>query len=69
VIEVSDNGPGLTPVQLEQIFVPFSTTKPGGSGIGLSLARRIALAHGGRVTVLANEPHGSMFRFSLPASG
>jgi two-component system nitrogen regulation sensor histidine kinase NtrY len=67
MIEVSDNGPGLTPAQREQIFVPFFTTKPGGSGIGLSLARRIAQAHGGRITVLVNEPHGSIFRFSLPA--
>lgn len=59
--------PGLTAEQREQIFVPFFTTKPGGSGIGLSLARRIAQAHGGRITVLSNEPRGSIFRFSLPA--
>ncbi len=67
VIAVSDNGPGLTPEQREQVFVPFFTTKPGGSGIGLSLARRIAQAHGGRIAILANEPRGSIFRFSLPA--
>jgi signal transduction histidine kinase len=66
VIEVSDNGAGLTPRQREQVFVPFYTTKPGGSGIGLSLARRIAQAHGGRIAVLANEPRGSIFRFCLP---
>ena len=68
VIEVCDNGPGLTPEQREQIFVPFFTTKPGGSGIGLSLARRIAQAHGGRITLIANEPRGSIFRFSLPGA-
>ncbi|MEO8313390.1 MAG: ATP-binding protein [Pseudomonadota bacterium] len=66
VIDISDNGQGLTPEQREQIFVPFFTTKPGGSGIGLSLARRIAQSHGGRIAVLANEPHGCIFRFSLP---
>jgi two-component system, NtrC family, nitrogen regulation sensor histidine kinase NtrY len=66
IIEVCDNGPGLDPAQREQIFVPFFTTKPGGSGIGLSLARRIAQAHGGQITVLANEPRGSVFRLTLP---
>jgi two-component system nitrogen regulation sensor histidine kinase NtrY len=66
IIEVRDNGPGLDPAQREQIFVPFFTTKPGGSGIGLSLARRIAQAHGGQITVAANEPRGSVFRLTLP---
>ncbi len=68
-IEISDNGPGLTADQREQIFVPFFTTKPGGSGIGLSLARRIAQAHGGRIAVFANEPQGSRFRIGLPIRG
>ncbi len=68
VIDVHDNGPGLTAVQREQIFVPFFTTKPGGSGIGLSLARRIAQSHGGRITVLDRQPHGSLFRLSFPAT-
>jgi two-component system nitrogen regulation sensor histidine kinase NtrY len=66
IIEVRDNGPGLDPAQREQIFVPFFTTKPGGSGIGLSLARRVAQAHGGQITVSANEPRGSVFRLTLP---
>ncbi len=67
VIDVRDNGAGLTPEQREQIFVPFYTTKPGGSGIGLSLARRIAQSHGGRIAVLENAPRGAVFRLSLPA--
>ncbi len=66
-IEVADNGPGLTDAAREQIFVPFFTTKAGGSGVGLSLARRIALSHGGQVAVHANAPRGSVFRLSLPA--
>jgi nitrogen fixation/metabolism regulation signal transduction histidine kinase len=66
VIEVRDNGPGLTAEQRAQIFVPFYTTKPGGSGIGLALARRIAQGHGGRITLENNEPRGSLFRLSLP---
>jgi nitrogen fixation/metabolism regulation signal transduction histidine kinase len=66
IIDVRDNGPGLDPARREQIFVPFFTTKPGGSGIGLSLARRIAQAHGGQITVFANEPRGAVFRLTLP---
>jgi two-component system, NtrC family, nitrogen regulation sensor histidine kinase NtrY len=65
-IDVADNGPGLSAAAREQIFVPFFTTKEGGSGIGLSLARRIALSHAGQVTVRANLPRGSVFRLSLP---
>ncbi len=65
-IDVADNGPGLTAAAREQIFVPFFTTKESGSGIGLSLARRIALCHGGQVTV-QSSPQGSVFRLSLPA--
>jgi two-component system, NtrC family, nitrogen regulation sensor histidine kinase NtrY len=66
IIDVQDNGPGLAPEQREQVFVPFYTTKPGGSGIGLSLARRIAQAHGGQLSMHAREPRGSVFRVSLP---
>jgi two-component system, NtrC family, nitrogen regulation sensor histidine kinase NtrY len=66
-IDVIDNGSGITRADREQIFVPFFTTKPGGSGVGLSLARRIALSHGGQITVQSNVPCGSIFRLSLPA--
>jgi two-component system, NtrC family, nitrogen regulation sensor histidine kinase NtrY len=68
IFEVRDNGPGLTAAQREQIFVPFFTTKAGGSGIGLSLARRIAQAHGGHVTAFANEPRGAVFQLRLPVA-
>jgi len=66
-IDVVDNGPGLTPEAREQMFVPFFTTKSGGSGVGLSLARRIALCNGGQVTVRSDPPRGSVFRLSLPS--
>ena len=55
VIEVADNGPGLLPEVRERVFVPFFSTKAGGSGIGLSLAHRIARLHGGTLTV-ESEP-------------
>jgi two-component system, NtrC family, nitrogen regulation sensor histidine kinase NtrY len=67
-IDVADNGPGLVPAVREQLFVPFFTTKPGGSGIGLSLARRIAQRHGGQLQARANFPQGTVFRLSLPST-
>jgi nitrogen fixation/metabolism regulation signal transduction histidine kinase len=67
-ITVIDNGPGLTPAQAEVVFAPFYTTKPGGSGIGLSLARQIALAHGGRLEHIAPASGGAAFRLTLPGS-
>ena len=64
---VSDNGPGIAPEHLPEIFVPFFTTKPGGSGIGLTLARQIALAHGGQISVAANPDMGVRFTIEVEA--
>jgi nitrogen fixation/metabolism regulation signal transduction histidine kinase len=56
-IVVADNGPGIAPDQRERIFVPFFTTKRQGSGVGLTLVRQIATAHGATVDV-SNTPGG-----------
>jgi two-component system nitrogen regulation sensor histidine kinase NtrY len=69
LMTIADNGPGLPDHRRDQIFVPFFTTKPGGSGIGLSIARQIALAHGGQLDVWANEPCGAVFALILPVAG
>ena len=61
VLNVTDNGPGLTPELIEHIFVPFFTTKPKGSGIGLPVVRQIMLAHGGSVEAVPGTP-GASFR-------
>jgi len=55
VIEVSDNGPGIEKDVLGRIFIPFFTTRPEGSGIGLSLSRQVMRMHRGEITV-ASEP-------------
>jgi nitrogen fixation/metabolism regulation signal transduction histidine kinase len=65
-LRVSDNGRGLPEVDPELVFTPFFTTKAGGSGIGLSLARQIALSHGGALVAQANSPEGAVFSLTLP---
>jgi signal transduction histidine kinase len=64
-LEVEDDGPGLA--QTANLFVPFFTTKPTGSGIGLALGRQIAEAHGGSL-VLENraDASGCLARVRLP---
>jgi signal transduction histidine kinase len=57
VIEVRDNGPGISPADLQKIFIPFFTTKAKGHGIGLALTHRIITQHGGTLTA-ANSPGG-----------
>ena len=65
-LTVADNGPGLPTDDPEGVFVPFFTTKAGGSGVGLALARQIALAHGGRLEHRPARPHGAVFQLILP---
>ncbi|WP_367387876.1 PAS domain-containing sensor histidine kinase [Lewinella sp. LCG006] len=60
IIQVADNGPGIPPAQLEQIFVPFFTTKTDGSGIGLSLSRQIVRAHKGTIEVQSVVGEGTV---------
>ena len=63
---VSDNGEGILPEVKERIFVPFFTTKPNGSGIGLSLCRQIVSLHGGRIYVESELDKGTRFVMELP---
>ena len=64
---VDDTGPGISSEIAAELFKPFTTTKPGGMGIGLSISRRIIEAHGGTMTVSASTAGGARFRFTLPA--
>jgi len=59
-IEVVDNGCGIDKEYIDNIFVPFFTTKKNGSGIGLSLSRQIMLLHGGAINVKSGEGEGTV---------
>jgi signal transduction histidine kinase len=64
-VQVQDEGPGLS--NTENLFVPFYTTKPGGTGIGLALSRQIAEAHGGTLTLENRAPDpGCEAKLRLP---
>ncbi len=64
-IEVSDNGPGVPDEIAGKIFIPFFTTRQGGSGVGLALARQVMIAHGGFIRVTANESGGARFTLTF----
>lgn len=66
IVEVSDDGRGISEEDLARIFNPFFTTRTGGTGLGLPAVRRIARAHGGRVEVNSTVGEGSTFSLHLP---
>jgi PAS domain S-box-containing protein len=66
-VAVRDSGPGVPATDLERLFEPFYTTKPGGLGLGLSICRSIIQTHGGRFWATPNSPRGAIFQFTLPA--
>jgi signal transduction histidine kinase len=66
VLTVLDRGPGLPAEARARLFEPFCTTKSGGTGLGLALARKAALAHGGELTVGDREGGGTAARLSVP---
>ncbi|MEL6922950.1 MAG: ATP-binding protein, partial [Bacteroidota bacterium] len=65
LIQVVDNGSGIEPEVLDQIFIPFYTTKREGSGIGLSLSRQIIGMHKGTLGVQTALGEGTVFTISL----
>jgi signal transduction histidine kinase len=68
-ITVSDTGGGIPPDLLPRIFEPYVTSKPRGLGLGLTIARRIVEAHGGRIAAESDPGQGSRFRIILPPGG
>jgi signal transduction histidine kinase len=67
IVSISDTGIGLPAQSTEQIFDPFHTTKPQGTGMGLTITRSIVESYGGRVWATANERAGATFHFVLPS--
>ncbi|MGA9640302.1 MAG: ATP-binding protein [Terriglobales bacterium] len=67
-IEVRDTGPGIPADDLPRIFEPGFTTRPGSSGLGLAVCRRILDQHGGRIEVESRPGQGTAFRLSFPAA-
>ena len=64
-IQVIDNGPGILPDVLDKVFIPFFTTKPKGSGIGLSLSRQILRLHGGTITAYSKPDTETVFSMTF----
>jgi signal transduction histidine kinase len=65
--QVIDTGEGMEPAVVERAFTPYFSTKKGGTGLGLALARRIADEHGGTLTVSSELGRGTQFTLRLPA--
>jgi signal transduction histidine kinase len=66
VILVRDTGPGIPEKYLERIFEPYFTKRPGGTGLGLALARRIIEEHDGKIKAANHPDGGAQFEISLP---
>jgi signal transduction histidine kinase len=69
VIAVRDSGVGLPDGASDRIFEAFFTTKQHGTGMGLSISRRIIEAHGGRLWATPNPERGATFQFTIPTAG
>src|SRR5438552_2708335 len=68
-VEVADNGVGIAPEDREKIFLPFFTTKPSGTGLGMSIVKKIVDLHGGDIVIDSASGRGTRVRISLPAVG
>lgn len=63
-LEIRDDGPGVPEEHREEIFRPYFTTHPGGTGLGLAVVRQIVMAHGWEIRCLPNQPRGALFELS-----
>jgi two-component system nitrogen regulation sensor histidine kinase NtrY len=68
VVEIADNGPGISPSDKNRIFEPYFTTKRGGTGLGLAIVSSVISEHQGEIRVFDNQPNGAKFVITLPQS-
>ncbi|MEO8074547.1 MAG: ATP-binding protein [Acidobacteriota bacterium] len=68
VAEVSDNGNGIAPADLNKLFQPYFSTKGRGTGLGLAIVQRIISEHHGKIKAVANKPNGAKFIIEIPFS-
>jgi len=68
IVDVADDGPGISPELSDKIFNPFFTTKLQGTGLGLAIVRKIIDAHDGLIDVSSSPRNGTRFRVTLPVS-
>jgi two-component system sensor histidine kinase PilS (NtrC family) len=69
IVEIADDGAGISDADLERIFDPFFTTKEGGTGLGLAIVHNIVGEHGGVIRARNREAGGAIFRVELPYTG
>ncbi len=68
ILRLADDGPGLAQRAKDNLFQPFAgSTRPGGAGLGLAIARELAQGHGGDLTLARSGPEGSVFELRLPS--
>ncbi|MEO8573614.1 MAG: ATP-binding protein [Pyrinomonadaceae bacterium] len=67
VSEISDNGRGIDPADLQKLFQPYFSTKGRGTGLGLAIVHRIITEHNGKIKVVTNQPQGARFIVELPS--
>lgn len=65
-LHIGDNGPGMSDAVAADLFTPFATTKPDGTGLGLPICRTMVEANGGKIELKEHGPTGTVFRISLP---
>ncbi|MEJ1935351.1 ATP-binding protein, partial [Nostoc sp. NIES-2111] len=66
LIKISDQGQGLSPEDMQKIFTPFYTRRPGGTGLGLTIAKKIILDHHGNLWAQSVAEGGAQFCIILP---
>jgi signal transduction histidine kinase len=69
VVVVQDHGAGVDPAIGDRIFEPYFTTKPGGTGLGLALTRRVVEDHGGKLSIQSGDSGGTIATITLPSAG